>query len=305
MCNSMSSLVIFTANRISTYLFAQVGMWLNIQYIEISFYTDSVVSVLYGAAVWHENLVIPSGLTFKSQHCCYETAWVIQQYLAGFGDDVNGYFWVGFWTSVSHHASSRAHGAHRIPSRLMTVIFIRVHIIHAGTLWSAVELSVHKTAQERKLEESDNAACTKTAQMTGGDKGRKKRRGNDFVLDGFNDDLKGTSPLRHLTISSPISQTYCTTWAISVKSVLVWLSTVGSASWQCVYTRFSLILTGVTCKKRSTKCHMCWCSFILSLMKGQFAQIRVYLFCRTVVETRVPARFDHFHDFMCDFFCFL
>lgn len=166
---------------------------------------------------------------------------------------MNGYFGVGFWTSVSHRASSRAHGAHRIPSRLTTVIFIGVRIIHVGTLWSAVELSVHKTAQERGLEESDNAACTKTAQMTGEDKSRKKRRGDDFVLDGFNDDLKGTSPLRHLTISSPISQTYCTTWAISVRYVLVWLTTVGSASWQHVYTRFNLILTGVTCKKKKYK----------------------------------------------------
>lgn len=49
--------------------------------------------------------------------------------------------------------------------------------------------------------------------MTGEDKSRGKRRGDDFVLDGFNDDLKGTSSLKNLTINSPISQTYCTVLA--------------------------------------------------------------------------------------------
>ena len=67
----------------------------------------------------------------------------------------------------------------------MTVIFIRVHIIHVGTLWSAAGPSVRKTVQERKLEESDNTAGTKEAQMTGEDKRREKKQGDDFILDGL------------------------------------------------------------------------------------------------------------------------
>lgn len=67
----------------------------------------------------------------------------------------------------------------------MTVIFIRVHIIHAGTLWSAAEPSVRETVQGRRLEESDNAAGTKATQMTGEDKSREEKQGDDFILDGL------------------------------------------------------------------------------------------------------------------------
>lgn len=173
MCNSLSSLVIFTAIRKRTYLSVQECTWLNIHGGTVSFFTNSVLSVLKGAGGWHENIAIPSGLTFKSQHCCYETAWVIEEDLAGFGDDMNGYFWIGFFETT-------------VPNReLATVIFIRVHIIHVGALWSAAELSVHKTALERSLDESDKAACTKTAQMTWWREKTRARERDDLCVRWF------------------------------------------------------------------------------------------------------------------------
>lgn len=72
------------------------------------------------------------------------------------------------------HREHAGHLGYHLASR-PRLIFFEVHIIHVGTLWSAAELSVHKTAQERKLEDSDKAACPKTAQMTGEDKSRKQR----------------------------------------------------------------------------------------------------------------------------------
>lgn len=94
----------------------------------------------------------------------------------------------------SEPASLKAHGAPWISSRCtsVTLIFIRVHIIYVGTLWSASELSIHKTMQERGLEESDNAACTNTAQMIEEDKSGGKKR--NFISDGFSDDLKANRP---------------------------------------------------------------------------------------------------------------
>lgn len=46
--------------------------------------------------------------------------------------------------------------------------------------------------QERGLEESDNAACTNTAQMIEEDKSGGKKR--NFISDGFSDDLKANRP---------------------------------------------------------------------------------------------------------------
>lgn len=99
----------------------------------------------------------------------------------------------------SDPTSLKAHGAPWISSRCtsVTLIFIRVHIIYVGTLWSASELSIHKAMQERGLEESDNAACTNTAQMIGEDKSggkKKKKKSWNFISDGFSDDLKANSP---------------------------------------------------------------------------------------------------------------
>lgn len=77
----------------------------------------------------------------------------------------------------SEPASLKAHGAPWISSRCtsVTLIFIRVHIIYVGTLWSASELSIHKAMQERGLEERDNAVSTNTAQMIGEDKSGGKK----------------------------------------------------------------------------------------------------------------------------------
>lgn len=93
----------------------------------------------------------------------------------------------------SEPASLKAHGAPWISS--VTLIFIWVHIIYVGTLWSASELSIHKAMQERGLEESDNAVSTNTAQMIGEDKsfGGGGKSWN-FISDGFSDDLKANRP---------------------------------------------------------------------------------------------------------------
>lgn len=126
---SVSFPVIFTTNRICTYLSVQVNMWLNTHWG--IFFCEIPVLLIY-----NENLVILSDLTFKRQHCCYKPAWMIWQGLV--------IIWMAisesvFETNLTYCASSRANGAPRIPSPLTstTVIFIRIHIIHVGTLWSA------------------------------------------------------------------------------------------------------------------------------------------------------------------------
>lgn len=97
----------------------------------------------------------------------------------------------------SEPASLKAHRAPWISSRCtsVTLIFIWVHIIYVGTLWSASELSIHKAMQERGLEESDNAVSTNTAQMIGEDKSfggeKKKKKELKFYI---SDDLKANRP---------------------------------------------------------------------------------------------------------------
>lgn len=146
-----------------------------------------LLSIVFYNVYQHDKTPTLSGLTFKSRHCCYPTAWMSM--------DMSMSIW-GLYEWVFLHqylnqpwsepASLKAHGAPWISSRCtsVTLIFIWVHIIYVGTLWSASELSIHKAMQERGLEESDNAVSTNTAQMIGEDKsfgGGKKKKSWNFI----------------------------------------------------------------------------------------------------------------------------
>lgn len=108
-----------------------------------------------------------------------------------------------FWRGPRSPAPHRGGPARRLACHLSlhytTAIFILRRIIHVGTLWFA---SVHRAVQEWGLERSDNTGRIKTVQMMEEDKSRRRRWGGDFVVDGFNDDLKCTGPLRPPECSS-------------------------------------------------------------------------------------------------------